>query len=474
VISNYFQWNIITNMDASIRIKVASNKMKVTANYTPASGEGKKLTPDDVLSQLESMRINTGIKSEIISRMCESERPITSVILAEAIPPQTGEKARIETYVKINPRSKAMKKEDGSMNYYELGEICSATVSQELYRRIPPTIGKPGKDVYGDEIPGIPGRDLKIVLGHGTKRDENNPDLVIAAIEGEVLIKNGIMQISEVHTVIGDIDFSTGNIRFKGSIKIYGTVKSGFEVHGDGTIEITGNVEDAIVNGGNDVIVQGGCTGSGEGIVRAKRDVFVKFVENQRIEADRDIIINGDSYHATLLAGKSVLAKGKKGTIVGGKCEAKSYVEANIFGSVASPATIIKIGIDPKLTEKLKVIESDIVKNQDSIDQIEKSIAFIYRQKIDANGVLPPDKQVLLEKLELAQKTMPDKLKALINEKENLLKEQKYINKAYAFAYKGVFPKVQVHIGNQWITIEDNLGSSKFKLIESEIARFSN
>ena len=473
MISNYFQWNIITNMDASIRIKVASNRMKVTANYTPASGEGKKLTLDNVLSQLESMRINTGIKSEKISQMSESERPITSVVLAEAIPPQTGEKARIETSIKINPRSKALKRENGSVDYYELGEICSASVSQELYRRIPSTIGEPGKDVYGDEIPGIPGRDLKIVLGHGTKRDKNDPDLVIAAIEGEVFIKSGIMQISEVHTVMGDVDFSTGNIRFKGSIKIYGTVKSGFEVHGDGTIEIKGNVEDAIVIGGNDVIVQGGCTGSGEGIVKAKRDVFVKFVENQRIETDRDIIINGDSYHATLLAGRSVLAKGKKGTIVGGKCEAQFSVEANIFGSKASPPTIIKIGINPKLTEKLRIVESDIVKNQEYLDKIEKSIFFIYKQKIDANGVLPPDKQVLLEKLELAQKTMPDKLKALINEKENLLKEQHDIDKAYAVADKSVFSKVQIHIGNQWITIEDNLGPSKFQLIESEIVGFS-
>jgi len=460
-------------MDASIRISVASNKMRVTANYTPASGEGKKLTPDDVLSQFASMNINTGIKNDIISRMCKSERPITSILLAEAIPPQTGEKARIEKYIKINSIRKALERENGGVNHYELGEICSATEGQKLYRRIPPTTGKSGKDVYGSEIPGIPGRDLKIVLGHGTKRHENDTDLIVATIEGEVLIKNGIMQISEIHNVKGDVDFSTGNIRFKGSIKIFGTVKSGFEVHGDGIIEIKGNVEDAIVVGGNDVIIHGGCAGSGSGIVKAKRDVFVKFVENQRIEADRDIIINGESYHATLLAGRSVIAKGKKSTIVGGKCEAKISVEADYFGSKASPPTIIKIGIDSKLAEKLKAIESGIIKNQKSFDKIEKSIVFIHRQKIDANGVLPPDKQALLEKLELAKRTMPDKLNTLINEKENLLKEQKDIDKAYAIANKDVFPKVQIHIGSQWITIEDNLGPSKFQIIESEIVRFS-
>ncbi len=460
-------------MDASIKISVANNKMRVTANYIPASSDGKKITPQDVLSQLASININTGIKNDIITRICESDKPITSVILAEAFPPETGEKARIETYIKINPQIKASVKEDGSVNHYDLGEICSATEGQALYRRIPPTIGKSGMDVYGNEIPGILGRDLKIILGHGTKRDENDPDIIIASAEGEVLISNGIIQISGIHAVKGDVDFSTGNIRYKGSIKIGGTVKSGFEVHSDGNIEINGNVEDAIVSGGNDVIIQGGYAGSGNGIVKAKRDVFVKFVENQKIEADRDIIINGVSYHAKLFAGRSIVSKGKKGALVGGKYEAKYSVEADYFGSAAYPQTIIKIGIDPRFAQKLKTIESEIIKNQESLDNIEKNIIYINRQKIDTKGVLSPDKQLLLKKLEDTKYPIHDKLKTLNNEKEILLKEQRDISNAYAVADKGDFSKVQVHIGNQWITIEDNIGPSKFTLVESEVVRLS-
>ena len=45
--------------DATIKINVSANKLKATANYTPAVGDGKKLTPEDVLSQLELMNINT-------------------------------------------------------------------------------------------------------------------------------------------------------------------------------------------------------------------------------------------------------------------------------------------------------------------------------------------------------------------------------------------------------------------------------
>ena len=86
---------------------------------------------------------------------------------------------------------------------------------------------------------------------------------------------------------------------------------------------------------------------------------------------------------------------------------------------------------------------------------------------------MPPDKQALLEKLEKAKKTIPLKLETLTKEKENLSKEQKEIEKAYAVAERGVYPKVQVFIGNQWITIQDTLGPSQFRLVESEVVRLS-
>jgi len=46
--------------DATIKINASTNKMKVTADYMPVTGNGKPILPDDVLDNLESMNINTG------------------------------------------------------------------------------------------------------------------------------------------------------------------------------------------------------------------------------------------------------------------------------------------------------------------------------------------------------------------------------------------------------------------------------
>jgi uncharacterized protein len=464
----------MADVDAKINFKITANKMRATAAYSPAQGEGKRLSSKEVIDSLKELGVTAGIIHETILKIYDSEKPMHSIVVADGIPPKVGEKARLEMYVNLERTSKAAEKDDGSVDFRDLGEIYSATEGQKLYRKIPPTVGEPGSNIMGEEIEGLLGRDLKIVLGPGTKLEEDDPNLVVASHDGEVLLKNGILQISEVHNIPGDVDYSTGNVKFKGTVKIGGTVVSGFEVIAEGTVEIVGNVEDAKIVSGCDVVIHGGFAGSGEGVVVAHRDVNVKFIENQHVEAKRDIIVNGEAFHATLQSGRSIVAKGKKGAIVGGVCEVKTSFETDYLGSVACPPTVVKLGVDPKLIEKLKFNESDTAASEESLEKIEKSVLFLYRQKIDApGGKLPPEKQALLEKLEVAKKALPEKLQKLKEGRIKLLKEQRELDKVFAIANTAVFPKVQVYIGNQFITVDDNLGPSRFQLIGSEVTRTS-
>jgi len=403
----------MTNNNSNLDIKIADNKLKVSADYTPVQDDGNNYNAEEILARLESKGVNTGIKHDVIKIICESKKPFKNIVLAEAIPPQVGEKARIESYFDINRHRKAHKREGGSVDFRDLGEICSAKKGQKLYYKTAPTIGEPGMDVCGNKIPGIPGRDIKIVVGSGTEFDENDHNLVRASYDGEIMLKNGIIHISGIHKVNGDVDFSTGNIKFNGSVKIKGSVKAGFKVEAAGDIEISGHVEDSVVVGGNDIKIIGGYVGNGGGKVVAGRDVHVKFVENQYIEAKRDIIIHGEAYHSRLRAGQSIITNGGKGTIVGGQSEATTSVEAKRFGSVTAAPTVIKVGIDPRLTERMKEVEDEIEQTKESQEKLEKSIVLLYRYKIDNNGKLPPRKNNLLINLEKAKKMIPDKLTVL-------------------------------------------------------------
>ena len=133
----------MADRDATIEIKVADNKMKVTANYIPPKDRGNPLSEEDILSELDSMNINTGIKHENIKKICSSDKVLRNLIIAECIQPEVGEKARIEFYIEINKLRKARVREDGGVDFRDLGEISSATEGEEIYRRIPPTVGEP-------------------------------------------------------------------------------------------------------------------------------------------------------------------------------------------------------------------------------------------------------------------------------------------------------------------------------------------
>ena len=459
--------------DAALEIKVADNKMKVTANYTPPFGDGASLTVEDVISQLESMGITTGLYEEKICAMCLSDKPMRNVLIAEGIDPEQGEKARIEYFFSLDQHRKAAVKDDGSIDFRDLGEIASAKTDQELYRKIPPTIGPSGSDVYGNELAGLPGKDLKLALGPGTELDEDDSDLVRASCEGEIVLHDGTIQISQIHRVNGDVDYATGNIKFKGSVKISGTVKSGFRVEAGGDIEINGNIEDAEVIGENDITVAGGFTGSGEGLVKAGRDVTVKFVENQRIQAERDIIIKGSSYHSMLSAGRSIIAKGGKCMIVGGQSEAKSSIHAKRFGSEAGATTTIKVGINPKLSERIKKVDTEIWETKKALEKVEKSMAFLERQAIDFRGKLPAKKKALLDGLKKTKTALPEKLKALEESRDEIMKERKHIYKAFAAAEVSVYPQVKVFVGSHWMSVEQKCGPSKFMLKNDEVTRES-
>ena len=76
-----------------------------------------------------------------------------------------------------------------------------------------------------------------------------------------------------------------------------------------------------------------------------------------------------------------------------------------------------------------------------------------------------------MDKLEEAKKTLPANLKNLNQQKEALLAEQKKIDEVSAIAERGVFPKVQVFIGNQRLNVNDRMGPSQFRMFESEIIR---
>ena len=101
-------------------------------------------------------------------------------------------------------------------------------------------------------------------------------------MDGHVALQDGKVVVSSVYTV-KDVDMSTGNIVYDGSVEITGSVAANMEVKAGGNVVINGGVESARIIAGGNIIIAKGMNGTGKGYLRAGGDIMVKFLENTRV-----------------------------------------------------------------------------------------------------------------------------------------------------------------------------------------------
>ena len=132
---------------------------------------------------------------------------------------------------------------------------------------------------------------------------------------------DGKVFVSDVYEVPADVDNSTGNIEYEGSVLIHGNVKTGFEVHASGDIIVEGVVEGAVLSSDNQIIVKHGIHGMYKCDLRAGTNLMAKYIESATVRAggyvEAEIILNSD-----VSVNGAVRARGRKGLINGGTVHA--------------------------------------------------------------------------------------------------------------------------------------------------------
>lgn len=112
----------------------------------------------------------------------------------------------------------------------------------------------------GGPIAATPGKDIVLPQGLNTSISLDGLCLV-AAKTGKIYEENGLYHIQELMEILGDVDFSIGNIKFGGDVLIRGNVLPGFFVESDGNIAVKGEVEAA------KIISRKGCVAIEKGVI---------------------------------------------------------------------------------------------------------------------------------------------------------------------------------------------------------------
>lgn len=242
--------HVLKNQEPSTRIRLETEQTRIPL---------VQLKKQDVLSKLEELNIKHGIDESLIEQACRTEEQ-GSYKIVKATEPIKGKNGEVEFLFDVDEKMVGPKElENGTVDFRETTYIPTIEEGTVFAVIEPPVEGRDGKNVLGEAIPAPSVYPILVRTGKGVTFLEDEQQLV-ATLSGRPEIKRQGQMIRAavlpkyVHS--GDVDFSTGNIRFTGDVEIHGHVEDKMLIDADGDVLIQGNVNNALVHAGNTILIR--------------------------------------------------------------------------------------------------------------------------------------------------------------------------------------------------------------------------
>ncbi|MBD5128931.1 MAG: DUF342 domain-containing protein [Ruminococcaceae bacterium] len=370
-----------------VDVSVNPNHTAAFMSFSRPENGGMDITVDKVMAALDEKNVSYGILKGDIELAVEQKRYEENICVAKWDMPQDGVDGTIKYFYNIETHAAPVENEHGIVDYKNLGVVRNITAGTPIAAITLPTEGEPGKDITGRVVMQKKGVPVKVNVGKGTSLINDGKE-IIAAVDGNLVYKNGAFQIDETLVINGDVDVSSGNIDFIGSVTVKGSVFEGFRVTSKRDININGSANGAELSADGNINVKIGIINSE---VECKGDVKLGFCENSKVRAEGNVesasFVGGEVF-----ADKKIIASGK-GVIMGGKYTALDGIEASVIGSEKYAKTIITLGNNAVLSEERDKLEKLNAELEDKAEQLGKMLVTL--SELAKKSKLSPEREQL-------------------------------------------------------------------------------
>lgn len=348
-------------------VSVSFDKMKASICLYPPSTNGRTCSQEDIVYALKCAKIEYGIDHEAIKTFLEQKEYGTPRVVAVGKPPREGKDAKIEYFFQTDRKMRPQLREDGTVNYFDLDLVSHCKKGDLLAVLTPADLGEPGITVLGTPI--RQKEVVRLVLKHGKNIELNEEKTELRSmVDGHVTLVDDTVFVSNVLEV-ENVDNSTGNIDYDGSVKINGNVCTNFSVRARGDIEVKGTVEGAYMESGGNIVLARGINGMGKGKLVAEGNIISKFLENCSVNAggyiETETIVQSNVKSKT-----EVHVSGKKASITGGTVIATNLVSTKNLGTLMGTPTNIVVGVDPAINERSAQLKKELDEAQKNLDKV--------------------------------------------------------------------------------------------------------
>lgn len=389
--------NIISPpIDEAVRIDIHEDRMNVKVRFYPPTNNAHLLAKEDIVSELVRRGIKYGLDEFAISDFLRDRHYCTDYILAKATPPVQGHDATIDYHFNTDLTLKPKRNEDGSVDFHQLDMISHCNKGDLLATLTPMDLGKPGIDVCGNII--RPNKVNNRALRHGNKIHLSDDGLqMFSEVDGHVTLTDGRVFVSDTYDVVADVDASTGDITYEGNVVIKGNVITGFSVRAKGDIEVNGVVEGAYIEAGGQIVLKLGMQGMGKGILKAGGNIIAKFLENSEVIAG-GYVSTESVLHCKVSAKGDIVIGGKRGFATGGEIRSGSMISVKTAGSMMGTATLLEVGIDPKIIEEYHELEKKLAAMLTDKEKLAQAL-IMFRKKLTMGVPITPEKKEFLKQV---------------------------------------------------------------------------
>ncbi|TGK37431.1 DUF342 domain-containing protein [Leptospira gomenensis] len=427
-----------------IEIEIQEDKMKAFLLFHPPKYGGRILTSEQILESIRLNGIVHGVFAEKIETLSKEPEYGKKILIAEGTHPIAGKNGDIRVLF-IHPEYPHLEEDEhGRVDFKNIQIIQSVSKTQKLAEKIAPVPGKEGKNVLGQILPFDAGKEAEWKLGANVHLSSDG-NSIHSLIDGRpILDRQGTVRVDEV-CHLENVDFSTGNVNFPGTIIVEGTIADGFTLETEGSIIVKKSVGKVFLKAAGDVVLSGGFMGRNGGLIESGADIYTRFVEQGRLIAKNTIFIEEASMHSELVAGESVVIRGGRGELIGGSCVAGKAVVCTKLGAIAETKTSVSVGIRPELLSDLEKLKEEIRKNQDILKKVELSLTKLNEDS--QRRQLTQEEKESIPKLSSIKQKYSGILNHLLGQEQSMIMGFEPDKDSYVEVEQEIFPGVDIYPG---------------------------
>jgi uncharacterized protein (DUF342 family) len=341
-----------------VAIKISPDGMSAAFVHTSAKALEHHLghlSADKLTSEILKRGIKYGYQDFVdkIIQLASGGQSLHGVAIAQGLQPEPGEEIYLHpTFAeapKIDPTEfKIDMRAAQNRKVVKKGE----QIAELRYKD-----GKVGKNVFGEDVFMIAENPPDtLVVGENVTPDGKGR--FMSAIDGIPTVEATSISCSTVYVHEGDVNLTSGDINYDGSVQITGNVDGGASVIVSGDLIVEGMILPSFIKCGGNLTVAGGIVTSGHGWIEVEKNLEADFVENSKVSVHGSMTVKNSVFNSDVVVGSNLIVMDKaNGRVAGGHISVKNVIRTGHFGFPEGLKTVCRMGGDWKLERRKTILE---------------------------------------------------------------------------------------------------------------------